>query len=142
MSDTAFTSPQEVEVAFYAALARADLDAMMAVWCDDEEVVCVHPGAPRVVGLAAVRNTWQQLFSDGPRLKIEVTQQVVSAGTVMAMHSVLQHVQIDGDDELHPPIVATNIFIRGAKGWRLLAHHASPTPDLHAGDPDAPMLVH
>ncbi|MBT0962582.1 YybH family protein [Denitromonas iodatirespirans] len=142
MSDIAFTSPHEVEVAFYAALARADLEAMMAVWSEDEDIVCVHPGAPRVVGLAAVRNTWQQLFASGPRLKIEISQQVISAGSVMAMHSVLQHVHLEGDDELHPPIVATNIFVLGARGWRMVAHHASPTPDLHAGDPDAPMLVH
>ena len=34
------------------ALERSDLDAMMEVWADDEEVVCVHPGGPRVVGAA------------------------------------------------------------------------------------------
>ena len=38
-------SPEEAESAFYAALARADLDGMMAVWSEDEEVVCMHPAA-------------------------------------------------------------------------------------------------
>ena len=27
----------------------------MAVWSDDEEVACVHPGGPRMVGNAAIR---------------------------------------------------------------------------------------
>ena len=52
MSKAVFTSPQEVEDAFYDAFARADLEAMMVVWSEDEEVICIHPGAPRVVGLA------------------------------------------------------------------------------------------
>ena len=35
MSSSIFTSPEEAESAFYAALARADLDGMMAVWSED-----------------------------------------------------------------------------------------------------------
>jgi hypothetical protein len=60
MSSSIFTSPEEAESAFYAALARADLDGMMAVWSEDEEVVCVHRqhppdrpvGHPRIVAPA------------------------------------------------------------------------------------------
>jgi len=32
------------------------------------------------------------------------------------------------------PILATNIYIRGALGWRLLVHHASPTPPEAANE--------
>ena len=37
-------SAAEVEAAFYDALHRADLEALMALWADDEEIVCIHPG--------------------------------------------------------------------------------------------------
>ena len=36
-------SAAEVEAAFYDALHRADLEALMALWADDEEIVCIHP---------------------------------------------------------------------------------------------------
>jgi len=139
VSKAVFTSPEEVEDAFYDAFARADLDAMMAVWSEDEEVICIHPGAPRVVGLAAVRDSWRQLFASGTQVQINVTNEVVSSGTMMAIHCVLEHIQVDGDNDFHSPIVATNVFIRGAMGWRMVAHHASPTPEFepvsHNGGP-------
>jgi hypothetical protein len=34
-----FTSPQEVETAFYEALERGDLEAMMTVWAEDEDII-------------------------------------------------------------------------------------------------------
>ncbi len=143
MSQAVFTSPQEVEDAFYDAFCRADLDAMMAVWSEDEEVICIHPGAARVVGLAAVRDSWRQLFAGGARLNITVSNEVISAGTMMAIHCVLEHIHVDGDDELHSPIVATNVFMRGAMGWRMVAHHASPTPEIDAlDDSSRPLIVH
>lgn len=143
VSKTVFTSPQEVEDAFYDAFSRADLEAMMAVWSEDEEVICIHPAGPRVVGLAAVRDAWRQVFAGDSRLHINITSKVVSAGTMMAIHCVLEHIHVDGDNELHAPIVATNVFMRGALGWRMVAHHASPTPEIDAlRDSHGPVIVH
>ncbi|MCM2340987.1 nuclear transport factor 2 family protein, partial [Rhodoferax sp.] len=49
-------SSDEVETAFYEALQNADLERLMACWADEDEVVCVHPGGPRMVGLGAIRS--------------------------------------------------------------------------------------
>jgi ketosteroid isomerase-like protein len=57
-------SADEAEAAFYAALARADLDALMALWADDEEIVC-HPGAARLIGHAAIRASFEAIFERG-----------------------------------------------------------------------------
>ena len=35
-------SPDDVEAALYEALQRGDIEALMAVWADDDEIVCVH----------------------------------------------------------------------------------------------------
>ena len=35
-------SPDEIEAAYYDALGRADLEALMALWADDEEIICIH----------------------------------------------------------------------------------------------------
>ena len=48
-------SPDEIEQQFYEALQRGDIERLMAVWSDDEEIVCVPPGGGRVVGAAAIR---------------------------------------------------------------------------------------
>ena len=40
------SSAEDVENAFYDAIARADLESLMALWAEDEEIVCIHPGAP------------------------------------------------------------------------------------------------
>ena len=46
-------SADDVEAQFYDALRRADIDRLMAVWADDDEIVCVHPGGGRAIGAAA-----------------------------------------------------------------------------------------
>ena len=43
--------PDEVEAQFYEALQQADLDKLMALWSDDDEIACVHPGGLRVAAL-------------------------------------------------------------------------------------------
>ena len=60
-----FTSPQDAAQAFYQAFEAKDVDAMMATWADDEEIVCVHPGGARLVGYEAVRASWERIFSGG-----------------------------------------------------------------------------
>jgi len=37
----------------------------MAVWSDDEEITCVHPGGPRVVGAGAIRAAFESIFANG-----------------------------------------------------------------------------
>ena len=141
MSKANFTTALEAEAAFYQALAQGDLDALMAVWSEDEEVVCVHPGGPRIVGLAAVRDTWRQILSGGG-LKIDVSQAVVSASAMMAMHCVFERVAGEGALQSGPTLAATNVYVRGAKGWRMVLHHASPTPEQADFGDLSPRVVH
>ncbi|MCK0512181.1 YybH family protein [Aromatoleum buckelii] len=134
MSKPIYTSVAEAEAAFYDALARSDLDAMMTVWSEDDEVVCVHPDTPRLVGLAAVRESWRQLFAGGTRLQVRTSHHVVCQNMLLTIHNVIEHVAVEGEDRLPPPMIATNVYTRGALGWRLVMHHASPAPE----NPHAP----
>jgi hypothetical protein len=38
-SPTIFTSPQDAAMAFYQAFEAKDVDAMMATWAEDEELL-------------------------------------------------------------------------------------------------------
>jgi ketosteroid isomerase-like protein len=135
-----FTSPQEAEAAFYEALERSDLDAMMAVWSEDEEIVCVHPGGPRLTGYATVREAWRRIFEGGNRLKVQLLALSTVHGPFAAVHSVVEQIGVVGEKHLAAPVAATNVYVRGALGWRMIVHHASPVPPSSIGD--APSVLH
>ena len=128
MSKVFFATAQDVEAAFYEAIERADLEAMMQVWAEDEEIVCIHPGGPRLAGYAAVRETWRRIFSSGSRLRVQVTTLSFMVNPFTAVHSLIEYIGVKEDPSQQAPIVATNIYARGAAGWRLVLHHASPAP--------------
>jgi ketosteroid isomerase-like protein len=135
MSEKIFPTAQDAENAFYEALERADLDAMMAVWAEDEEIVCVHPTGPRLSGQDQVRESWAQIFSGGARARVHITSQVAMSAMMMQVHSVHENFTVEGEQQgqsrgdAHPvPIVATNVYLRSGAGWRMIVHHASPAP--------------
>jgi hypothetical protein len=60
-----------------------------------------------------------------------------------AVHTVHQHVHIDGDHRLHPPIIATNVFSPRRRRLEDGAAPRLPAPDmdnLHGSD--SPHIVH
>jgi ketosteroid isomerase-like protein len=133
MRPTAFPTPQDAENAFYDALERADLEAMMAVWAEDEEIVCVHPTGPRLAGHEQVRESWRRIFSGGGGVRIHVTQIVATQAMMVAIHSVHENAPSPGGKRPGATVVATNVYLRTAAGWRMILHHASHAP----GQPEA-----
>ena len=144
MSGRIFSTAQDAENAFYDALGRADLEAMMEVWADDEEIVCVHPAGPRLAGQEQVRASWAQMFANARPMRVHVTQQVKVSSTLVAVHSVHENFLVEGEPEPQGPVAATNVYLRTPAGWRIVAHHASPvagTPEMPA-TPQAPKMLH
>ncbi len=144
MSARIFPTAQDAQNAFYEALERGDLEAMMAVWSEDEDIVCVHPAGQRLAGQAAVREAWRQMFAGGPNPRVRITQQVVIAGVMLEAHSVHENITVASEAHPRPPMVATNVYLRTAAGWRMIVHHASPAPGAPAAEsaPGAPKILH
>ena len=132
---TLFPTPQDAEAAFYEALTKGDLDAMMAVWADDDEVYCVHPNGARVTGVDQVRESWRQIFASGQRLSFQLRDQQYVTGMMLSVHSVYEHIAVVGEPRARAPVIATNIFLRTERGWRMVAHHASPAPVASGVEP-------
>ena len=128
MTKTIYASAQEAEAAFYDAFGKSDLEAMMAVWADDDEIYCVHPGGPRISGLANVRESWRRLFSNGQTLGFQLRARHEIHGMMIAVHIVYEQITVAGQGPARNPILATNIYLRTDRGWRMVAHHASPAP--------------
>jgi uncharacterized protein (TIGR02246 family) len=123
-----FPTAQDAENAFYEALERGDLEGMMAVWAEDEDIICVHPTGPRLSGQDQVRESWARIFAAGAGPRVHVTQQVAITAMMIAVHSVHENFTIEGDPRAPAPVVATNVYLRTAAGWRMIVHHASPAP--------------
>jgi len=135
-----YATPQDAEAAFYEALERADLDAMMSVWAEDEEIVCVHPTGPRLSGYAMVHESWRRIFDGGTRMRVQISNAVALQGMLLSIHSVHENITLAGEDKPRPPVVATNVYLRGPLGWRMLVHHASPAPPEAMSD--TPKILH
>ena len=120
-----FASAEDVENAFYEAIAHANLEALMNVWADDEEIICIHPTGQRLRGAAAIRESWRTIFANNPQLTVRITHSIHWNSMLLSVHSVVETLYLGNEPTPHGPMLATNVFQRGASGWRLLSHHCS-----------------
>jgi uncharacterized protein (TIGR02246 family) len=136
-------SPDDVEAQFYEALQQGDIHRLMGVWADDDEVVCVHPGGSRVIGPAAIRASFEAIFGHGVvRAQPEHVHRLLSLGS--AVHHLVERITVTTDEGVQTGwVLATNVYLKTAMGWRMVAHHASPgSPhDLPLAG-DAPSTLH
>ena len=137
------STPDDVEAQFYEALREADINKLMAVWSDDDDIVCVHPGGPRVIGARAIRASFEAIFDRGAI--------PVQAGSVRrtrsldgAVHNLIETVTIQSTEGAQQGfVIATNVYTKTAQGWRMVAHHASPGSVNEPGEPEeAPSTLH
>lgn len=140
MKKTSFPTPEDAEAAFYEALEQGNLESMMDVWADDEEIVCVHPGGPRLTGFDQVREGWALIFKSGSQAKVHLTERVVVQGMMFSVHSLHENVYAPGARPGRASAVVTNVYLRSAGGWRLIAHHASPAQRPAAAPPAEPVV--
>ena len=119
-------SPDDIEQQFYEALQAGDVERLMAVWSDDDDISCVHPGGPRVVGAVAIRAAFESIFSNGAvNAQPEKVRRLQTH--TCAVHSVLEHIRVMTPEGRQSGwVIATNVYVKGTQGWRLVAHHASP----------------
>jgi ketosteroid isomerase-like protein len=137
-------SVDDVEAQFYEALQRGDIERLMSAWSDDDDVACVHPGGPRIVGHGAVRASFDAMFANGPiPVRPQQVRRVENASC--AVHHVLERVDIStAEGKQTAWVLATNVFFKTTQGWRLVLHHASPGSPREAQEiaADAPSTLH
>lgn len=137
-----FATPQDAEAAFYDAFMKHDLEAMMAVWSDDDEIYCVHPRGPRITGVVQVRESWRQIFASGQNIRFQLREQHLLHAMMVSVHSVYEHMVTTTDPRARGCVLATNIYMRTERGWRMMVHHASPAPVVDETDPRRGKTLH
>ena len=132
MSFNRFATALEAQEAFYAALQAADLSQMMAVWAEDDEIVCIHPGGSRHAGVKDVRESWRRIFTRGAELKFELLAERGWPGRMMSVYNLHERISHIAESFAPALVAATNIYVLTERGWRMMLHHASPVPDQAA----------
>lgn len=136
-------TPDDTEAQFYEALQQADLERLMAVWADDDEIACVHPGSGRLVGSIAIRLSFQEILAQGPLDVRPVRVRRLSLPNC-EIHHVLEQVRVETPTEVRlAHAITTNVYVKTPLGWRMVLHHASPGSDteLHESDTQ-PAVLH
>lgn len=128
-----FASPEECEQAFYEALDGADGEAVVDLWLEDDDVVCIHPGGPRLVGFAAVKSSWLAILANGP-VHVRGTLAKSLETPTVALRNVVEEVVVgEGRQRQVVTVLATNVYVKTSAGWKMVLHHASPAPDGETG---------
>jgi len=134
-------SADEIEAQFYEALQQADIDKLMACWADEDEIICVHPGGPRLVGSATIRAAFEAMFANGNIQAFpERIHKIESLAS--AVHHLIERVEVmtpQGPQQAW--VIVTNVFHKTPQGWRMVAHHTSPGTPHDAQDIGVPAVV-
>ena len=136
-------SPDDIEQNFYEALHNADIEQLMGCWAEEEEIVCVHPGGPRLIGSGAIRATFEAMFANGSvQAHPERIHKIESLAC--AVHHLVERVELMTPQGVkNAYVIVTNVYQKMPQGWRMVAHHASPgTPNDSADVGVKPSVLH
>jgi ketosteroid isomerase-like protein len=108
--------------AYYRAFAAGDFAAMSRIWADDN-VSCIHPGWPVLIGRQVVLESYREILRNPNQERIEPRNEtVMTAGDEARVFCV----EFVGGAAL----ATTNLFRRIEGAWKMTHHQASPIAAL------------
>jgi ketosteroid isomerase-like protein len=130
MSDAADTAAALfANDAFYLAFQTSDADAMERVWARRDNVICLHPGWPPLIGRQMVIQSWRGILgnTDQPPVSVHAAHVELHGDTaiVICYETVAGHT-----------LIATNVFVREDGQWRMVHHQSGETPPPPGGMPE------
>jgi ketosteroid isomerase-like protein len=134
-------SPDDIEQSFYEALQHADIAQLMACWAEDDDIVCVHPGGPRIIGAGAIRGLFETLFANGSVQAFPERVHKIES-LACSVHHLVERVEVIGSQGPKQAwVIVTNVYQKTPQGWRMVTHHASPGTSADAADQNTPPKV-
>lgn len=123
-----YASALLAEEGFYRAFEKSDPAAMMLVWDSASTITCVHPFGPMLIGVEAVAESWRAIFRQQMPCRVEIDRVTVLSSEDFVTHVVRENIIIPVQQRRFAPVFATNIYRRFGAEWRMVLHHASPSP--------------
>jgi ketosteroid isomerase-like protein len=111
----------EANASFYRAFTRGDVAAMRALWAENAEVLCFHPGGALLRGRTEVLGAWEQILAAPPPLDMRCHDAQVHFQGEVAIVTCYE-----GNGTQAPHLAATNVFVLEQGRWRMMHHHAGP----------------
>ena len=113
---------------FYAAFADCDFEAMSALWAEDSDVTCIHPGWAVLSERDQVLESWGAILTNPDNPDIACVRPMVHWFGETACVTCYEVVG-------NAILAATNIFVLERARWRMVHHQAGPTAGLPEEDP-------
>lgn len=134
----------DVEAQFYEAMQAGDLDKLMACWADEDDILCIHPGGPRLMGAGAIRAAYEAMLAQAGSMTLRPERLRKIDSLTSVVHSVVERISVltpQGPQDVF--VIATNIYHKTAQGWRMVVHHVSPGTVQEVDDTsDIPLVLH
>jgi len=111
-------------LAFYAALARRDVNALAALWIQTDDATLMRPEVVHVKGWAPVRDALSTLSG-----KVEATPKDlrVRVGTRTAEVAALESLRLLAEPDAAPmENISVTILKRDGDVWKVMGHRAVP----------------
>ncbi|HUJ80174.1 MAG TPA: nuclear transport factor 2 family protein [Nitrospiria bacterium] len=127
---------------FYEAFESLDIRRMASVWRQDDDVQCIHPGWPRLIGWQAVRDSWIRIFNNTRSMAFRISDAKITVQGLVAWVVCVERITMVVDEEPQETrVLATNIFRRRddqdqENAWLMVLHHGSPVLPRLADMPD------
>lgn len=99
---------------FYAAFRAGDPKAMEAIWSDEDDIACLHPGVAPLIGRAAVISSWSAILVG----QVDIAFKIHHAAFIGEHAGLVTGVEILAETEL----AASNLFRLEDGVWRMVLH--------------------
>ena len=119
---------KEANQRFYDAFGALDIELMDSAWHHSAQAMCVHPGWPPLVEWGPIRDSWERIFDNATLMHFNIRYVNVAVGGDCGWVTCFENItSVLQGQASNFAVLATNIFVRTPQGWRMIAHHASPS---------------
>ena len=125
-TSTGMSDEEEIlaaNAAYYDAFAAADFAAMSRIWAEDD-VSCIHPGWPALIGRPSILESYRQILSNPNQERIEPRNETVIVAGERGARTVRGIRRRGG--------ARRDQYVRAYR-WRVADDPSSGEPDRRAG---------
>ena len=117
--------------AFYDAFNKQDIVAMQAVWQDDVNARCIHPGWPVLKGYQEIISSWEDIFLHNQHMEIKISDTNVVISDDFAWVSCQENLfSIKMTGVQSTKVHTTNLFQKVGDDWKMILHHSAALPNI------------